>query len=100
MRKIFSVLLTASVLAAPVAFATEASAAPHHDQHKVVVVKKGSWVRGHHISDRDRHRAVSIDYRRYRLSTPPHGYRWVRVDNSFLLIGITSGLISNVLVAH
>jgi Ni/Co efflux regulator RcnB len=100
MKKIFSILLTASILAAAVAFATEASAAPRHDQHKVVVVKKGSWVRGHRMADRDRRRAVAIDYRRYRLSTPPHGYRWVRIDNNFLLVGITSGLISNVLNAR
>jgi Ni/Co efflux regulator RcnB len=100
MKKLLSILLTASVLATPVAFAAEASAAPqHHETHKVVV-KKGSWARGHRISANDRRRAVSINYRRYHLSTPPHGYRWVRIDNNFLLIGSTSGLISKVLDAH
>lgn len=100
MKKILSILLTASVLATPVAFATEASAAPHHETRKAVVVRKGSWARGHRISANDRRRAVSVDYRRYRLSAPPRGYRWVRIDNSFLLIGVTSGLISNVLNAR
>jgi Ni/Co efflux regulator RcnB len=100
MNKFFSILLAASVLAAPVAFSSQADAAPRHDNHKVVVIKKSSWVRGHRISAADRRRAAAIDYRRYRLSAPPRGYRWVRVDNNFLLIGITSGLISNVLNAR
>jgi Ni/Co efflux regulator RcnB len=95
MKKIFSALVIASVFTAPVAFAAEGNTALRHEQHKVVV-RKGSWVRGHHVSDHDRRRAVSINYRRYKLSAPPHGYRWVRIDNNFLLIGITSGLISNV----
>ncbi|MET0172381.1 MAG: RcnB family protein, partial [Agrobacterium vaccinii] len=41
------------------------------------------------------------DYRRYRLNAPPRGYRWVRADNNeFLLIGITSGLISSIIAGR
>jgi Ni/Co efflux regulator RcnB len=109
MKKLFSILLAASVLATPLAMTTEANAAPAHNQvvvvkkdvvKKKVVVRKGGWVRGRHLSATDRRRAANIDYRRYRLSAPPRGYHWVRVDHSFLLVGITSGLISNVLNAR
>jgi len=38
------------------------------------------------------------DYRRYRLAPPPRGYRWVRpADDRYLLVEITSGLISQAL---
>lgn len=38
------------------------------------------------------------DYRRYRLAPPPRGYRWVRpADGRYLLVEITSGLISQAL---
>lgn len=99
MKKIFSLLLAASVLATPVAFATQASAAPRHETKKVVVVKKTTWVRGHRVSEVDRRRAVTVDYRRYRLAPPHPGYRWVRVDNRFVLIS-TNGLISSVVVVR
>lgn len=38
------------------------------------------------------------DYRTYRLSAPPAGYRWVRPDDGrYLLIQTTTGLISQML---
>jgi Ni/Co efflux regulator RcnB len=37
------------------------------------------------------------DYRRYRLSAPPRGYHWVKVDNDFLLVGVASGIISSII---
>jgi Ni/Co efflux regulator RcnB len=38
------------------------------------------------------------DYRRYRLSAPPRGYRWVRPENDrYLLVEVASGLISQAL---
>jgi len=99
MNKLFSILVAASVLATPLAFSSEASAAPYyHNNHDAR--RHDSGVRGHRISDMDRRRAASVDYRRYHLSAPARGYRWVRVDNSFLLIGVTSGLISNVQIAR
>jgi Ni/Co efflux regulator RcnB len=100
MNKILSMLIAASTLAAPFAYGTGASAAPYHHDSQAKVRKHDSWVRGHRISDTDRRRAVSIDYRRHHLPAPPRGYRWIRIDSSFLLIGGTSGLISNVVVAR
>lgn len=40
------------------------------------------------------------DYRAYRLSAPPRGYRWVRPyrdSDEFLLVQVATGLISQVL---
>ncbi|MEO8364783.1 MAG: RcnB family protein [Pseudoxanthomonas sp.] len=38
------------------------------------------------------------DYRSYRLAPPPRGYRWVRPqDDRYLLVEITTGLISQAL---
>ncbi len=104
MRKIFAVLLAASVLALPLAAAAQVRPAPAGKQvvvpketvKKRVVVRKGGWVKGRRLSPSDRRRAAEIDYRAYRLSTPPSGYHWVRINNNFLLVGITSGLISKV----
>ncbi|MDK4737701.1 RcnB family protein [Rhizobium sp. CNPSo 3464] len=108
MKKFFSVLLTASVLATPLAMTPEANAAPANKQavveknveKKKIVVRKGGWVTGRRLSTADRSRATRVDYRRHHLSAPPRGYHWVRIHNSFLLVGITSGLISKVQVVH
>ncbi|QRM37720.1 hypothetical protein F3X89_07895 [Rhizobium rhizogenes] len=109
MRKILSILLAASVLTAPLAMATEANAAQASNQvvvvkkdvvKKKVVVRKGGWVTGRRLSASDRHRAANVDYRRHHLSAPPRGYHWVRIKNNFLLVGMTSGLISKVVNAR
>lgn len=104
MRKIFTVLLTASVLAMPLAATAQVRPAPAAKHtavqkdvvKKKVVVRKGGWVKGRRLSASDRRRAAEIDYRAYQLSTPPRGYHWVRINTNFLLVGITSGLISKV----
>lgn len=104
MRKIFTVLLTASILAMPLAATAQVKPAPAGKQtavqkdlaKKKVVVRKGGWVKGRRLSASDRRRAADIDYRAYQLSPPPRGYHWVRINTNFLLVGITSGLISKV----
>ncbi|MFB2563769.1 RcnB family protein [Rhizobium sp. IMFF44] len=104
MRKIFTALLAASVLAMPLVATAQVKPAPAGKQavvqkevvKKKVVIRKGGWVKGRRLSASDRRRATEIDYRVYQLSTPPRGYHWVRLKNNFLLVGITSGLISKV----
>ncbi|MGM4981284.1 MULTISPECIES: RcnB family protein [Rhizobium] len=104
MRKIFTVLLAASVLAMPLAATAQVKPTPTGKQvvvqkevvKKKVVVRKGGWVKGRRLSASDRRRATEIDYRALRLTSPPRGYHWVRINNSILLVGITSGLISKV----
>ena len=101
MKKIFAVVLSTSFLLTPLAFVSQASAAEHRRppaMEKRVVVQKYHWKRGYRASAAERRRFSDVgDYRRYRLSAPPRGYRWVRADNDFLLIGITSGVISNII---
>jgi len=57
----------------------------------------GRWERGRALPPeyRDRGHYVS-DYRSYRLREPPRGYRWVRADNDFILVAITTGLIADI----
>lgn len=104
MRKIAALLLSATVLAAPLLSAGQAAAYDHRRGpvvEKKVIIKKHSWKRGHRVTREERRYFRSVnDYRRYRLAAPPRGYHWVRVDNRFLLVGITSGLISQVIIAR
>jgi len=39
------------------------------------------------------------DWRANHLSEPPKGHRWARVDNSFILVAVASGVITQVLLA-
>ncbi|MDR7144680.1 RcnB family protein [Rhizobium sp. BE258] len=104
MKKIFAALLSASFLLSPIV-ASEASANDYRrpgvverDVHKQVIVKKYRWTKGHRVSAAERRRMSDVrDYRRYRLSAPPRGYHWVKVDNDFLLVGVASGIISSII---
>jgi Ni/Co efflux regulator RcnB len=106
MKKLFAVLLSASVLAsAP--FAAQAQ-----DRHRTVtthktvttekkVVTRTHWVRGHRMTPAERRRMAEVrDYRRYRLSAPPRGYHWVKVNNDFLLVGVATGVISSIIAGR
>jgi Ni/Co efflux regulator RcnB len=72
-----------------------------HDNGRHLGWYKQQWRRG------DRMPVVYLqpryyvdDYRAYRLSAPPRGYRWVRpYENSqeFLLVQVATGLISQIL---
>lgn len=108
MKAIFSLLTAATILAAPMAQAQDYRG---HDrdrrapverkvviEKKKVVVQRGHWKKGQKLSRAERARYAEIrDYRRYRLSAPPRGYHWVRVDNEFLLVGAASGIIANII---
>jgi Ni/Co efflux regulator RcnB len=41
--------------------------------------------------------AYFVDYRTHRLSVPPRGHHWVRVDNDFVLVALATGLIAHIL---
>ncbi|KQZ54783.1 hypothetical protein ASD54_05605 [Rhizobium sp. Root149] len=109
MKTIVTLLTAATILAAPMAQAQD------HRGHgpdrtrtvertvieKRTIVKKQRWHRGQKLSRAERARLAEIrDYRRYRLSAPPRGYHWVRVNNEFLLIGVTSGIIANIIAGR
>ncbi|CDM57809.1 MULTISPECIES: RcnB family protein [Rhizobium] len=102
MKKLTTVFLAAAVLAGPLLATTEASAQDH--RRPVVVerdvhVTKYRWTRGHRMTPVERRHMRDVrDYHRYRLSAPPRGYRWVQIDNNFLLIGAVNGVIANIVI--
>lgn len=79
--------------------------APHHQNYgkpyagKPHHASKPRWSKGQHLPARYRGHTVR-DYKRYRLAPPPRGYRWVKVDNDYVLIGALSGLISSIVTAR
>jgi Ni/Co efflux regulator RcnB len=102
MKRLVLATVALSLIAAPAAFAQPQNhydQRPHHShvvKKKVVtkkVVKRHAWKRGHHLPHGQRYTVVR-DYGRYHLRRPPHGQHWVRVDNQYLLVGITSGIIA------
>jgi Ni/Co efflux regulator RcnB len=64
----------------------------HRDDHG-----HGRWERGRALPPEYRDRGHYVtDYRTYRLREPPRGYRWVRADNDFILVAVTTGLIADI----
>lgn len=71
-------------------------------QYKPVVVMgygpRGDWHQGGRI---DRHyndrRYEVTDWQRQRLSAPPRGTRWVRVNNDYILASIATNLIFSII---
>ncbi len=39
------------------------------------------------------------DYRKHGLKAPPKGHEWRKVDDDYVLIAVTTGLISSVIAA-
>ncbi len=54
---------------------------------------RGHWVRGGYLPRAYWDRPYWVDYRYYHLRRPPYGYRWVRVNDEYVLAAITTGLI-------
>jgi Ni/Co efflux regulator RcnB len=40
------------------------------------------------------------DYKRYGLRAPGRNQRWVKVDNTYILVGITSGIIASIIASR
>jgi Ni/Co efflux regulator RcnB len=108
MKKIVLAALAISLIATPAAFAQQQNYKTYgHQQDRVVkkrvvtktVVRKTRWSRGHALPYNYR-RNVVRDYHRYHLKTPPRGYQWVKADNDYALISITSGIISALVQAR
>ena len=70
-----------------------------HDQGLHLGWYKQQWKRGDRIVWADvEPRYYVEDYRVYRLSPPPEGYRWVRpMDDHYLLVQVATGLITQAL---
>lgn len=125
MKRFVLSVVALSMLALPT---VQAQAAPRHnqpaEQHVIVkkkVVQKHSvqkhgvrkheanrhhvrkpvkhWSRGQHVPSWQR-KQVLRDYRHHGLRRPGAGQHWVKVDNNYLLIGITSGVIARLIAAN
>ena len=70
-----------------------------HDNGRHLGWYKQQWKRGDRIVWTDvEPRYYVEDYRVYRLSAPPEGYRWVRpMDDRYLLVLVATGLITKAL---
>ena len=70
-----------------------------HDNGRHLGWYKQQYKRGDRLVWTDVERRYYVeDYRAYRLSAPPEGYRWVRpMDDRYLLVQVATGLITKVL---
>lgn len=70
-----------------------------HDNGRHLGWYKQQYKRGDRLVWTDVERRYYVeDYRAYRLSAPPQGYRWVRpMDDRYLLVQVATGLITKVL---
>ena len=59
------------------------------------------WERGQRLDARYRDNRYYVrDYHRYGLRAPPRGYRWQRVDDSYILAAVATGVIMSVIIAN
>jgi Ni/Co efflux regulator RcnB len=91
-RKVVSFSTLALTLAGGLAFADD-----HHDNHQYV--RHDEWKKGAHMNKADWGRGEQVDYHRYHLNAPPHGYEWREVDGNYVLAAVATGVIASVVVA-
>lgn len=77
---------------------------PRHDMQRDYKVirkkpKQHRWSRGDRVPNWQRGNVVR-EWQRHGLRKPPRGQQWVRVNNDYLLIGITSGLIAGLMLGR
>jgi Ni/Co efflux regulator RcnB len=73
----------------------------HHDNGNHYGQRKHQWARGERLpSYYYTDRGYYVDYRVYHLSQPPRGYRWVRVDDNYALVALTTGLIASIIASR
>ncbi|HEV7816914.1 MAG TPA: RcnB family protein [Janthinobacterium sp.] len=66
----------------------ERGAGPRHD------MRKG----GRLPPEYNNRQYVVDDWRGHHLSAPPRGYHWVQTGNDYVLVGIATGIIANLLL--
>jgi Ni/Co efflux regulator RcnB len=125
MKRLILALVASTLIAAPAAQAQSWNG-PSHGSHQVQrkhvedkrhradrhvvkkterhVVKKRTvgkarWHRGDRLPGWQRN-VVVRDYHRHGLRRPARGQHWVKVDNHYLLVGITSGIIAGLFAAR
>ncbi|WP_139975580.1 RcnB family protein [Ochrobactrum sp. CGA5] len=112
MKPIIIALTVFSFLAAPAAIAQpyplQGDKPSHSQMHKVGPKydarkhdnsRHQSWKRGSRLPANYRGYVVN-NYASYELRKPPRGYQWVKVNNDYMLIGITTGIISSIVAGR
>ncbi|ATS20860.1 integral membrane protein [Xanthomonas phaseoli pv. phaseoli] len=70
----------------------------HHDDHRND--RRGPpYRRGERLAPDHRGSRVA-DYHKHHLKPPPRGHEWRRVDNTYVLIAVATGLITSVVAAR
>ena len=112
MKRILTSSLAAAIAAGRLVagLASSAQAQPrHHDRdhrdHRYEREYRDNgrhhgWRKGGHIERRDWRRGQRVDYRRHKLRAPPRGYEWRRVDDSYVLAAVATGLIASIIIAN
>ncbi|MBU1377673.1 MAG: RcnB family protein [Alphaproteobacteria bacterium] len=59
-----------------------------------------NWSKGQRLPAEYRGRGAYVDYRQHHLRQPPRGYQWVRVDNNYMMVALTSGLIASIIASQ
>ena len=99
--------LLLAALALSVLGATAATAAPWHHHHRdgfvrhEVLIRPAPrphvWVRGERFAPVYGRPVIVRDWHRYHLRRPPYGYHWVRYDDRYLLVALSTGLIADII---
>jgi Ni/Co efflux regulator RcnB len=59
------------------------------------------WARGERLPPSYyQSRTYYVDYRTFHLRRPPYGYQWVRVDDDYVLVALTTGLIASIIASN
>lgn len=109
MKRLIIALAAIGILAPTVSMVEAAPQGQHHQTQKQFNNKKpvmkhdlrryndhrNQWSRGKSLPRQYRGNSVR-NYKQYRLSQPPRGHQWVRVNNEFLLINTVSGIIASI----
>jgi Ni/Co efflux regulator RcnB len=105
MKRIVLALAALSVLAAPMAaqaqsgYGNQADYRHGHKHQHHKPAPKPYWAKGKRLPDWQR-RHVVRDYHRYGLQRPARGQEWVRVDNSYILVNMASGIIAGIIAGR
>ena len=108
MKKTLAAAMTAALLISGAAMAQDHDHPMGDQPHREDAVmhdrgaKEGWYKKGGTVPrDYRDNRYVVTDWQSEHLREPPRGYHWVRSDNGdFLLVAITTGVITDMMLSH
>jgi Ni/Co efflux regulator RcnB len=104
MKRILAGALALSLMAGSAAIAAPNDRHDNNDRndrgHNNHVQPAHHWKHGERLPSNYRTRDHYVDYRAHHLRQPPRGYQWVRADDNYALVALTSGLISEIIAAN